>query len=283
MSLISDQTIGDGGDNAHTGEFAVRLFNSAWIKSATADPGSPESVRSAAGAAVSTAFPDTFGASGWTWVRDRNSSAPAAVREWRQPRIADDPLHSMWLCWNSADGTWSGNHRQLLARIGSATSDDPIDAKASASTSERVDSRARLSFRGRLRELTAAHSDERFEDGMQSAFARGIADFLIEHGPVAVCALHDVLHSTGAMSVRQAVEAIRLVGRLEDALTHGARLWLLVGSLQHTSAAVRDAAGLALASLSDSRAIPALRRAVEREKWQDLREDLASALRALEG
>lgn len=79
-----------------------------------------------------------------------------------------------------------------------------------------------------------------------------------------------------------ASEAIRWAGRFDHPSSYDARLSLAERCLCNDSARVRDAASVALASMDDERAVPALRTAIEREKYGELREDMQQILTQLE-
>jgi HEAT repeat protein len=57
---------------------------------------------------------------------------------------------------------------------------------------------------------------------------------------------------------------------------------LLESSIFRSSARVRDGAALGLAFLDDPHAIPYLKRAIENEKYSELREDMQMVLAQLE-
>lgn len=116
-----------------------------------------------------------------------------------------------------------------------------------------------------------------FHDGMDSEFSRRLRDAIARHGDAAITALEPFLHDPGG-SVEASEEALRLLGDIEDARTHAARLALLLCALESPNARIRDAASIGLAALDDPAAIDGLRRAVEAERSAWLRTNLELTL-----
>ena len=73
-----------------------------------------------------------------------------------------------------------------------------------------------------------------------------------------------------------------MLGRMNDSITRNRRLWILESGLFSSSARIRDAAGLGLASLDDPHAIPYVRKAIDEERCDELREDLQQILEQLQ-
>lgn len=122
--------------------------------------------------------------------------------------------------------------------------------------------------------------DEIFHDGMDSEFSRRLRDAIARHGDAAIEALETLLLAPGS-STEASEEALRVLGDVEDARTHAARLALLLCALESPSARIRDAASIGLAALDDPAAIDGLRRAVEAERSAWLRTNLNLALSQL--
>lgn len=134
----------------------------------------------------------------------------------------------------------------------------------------------------RIRALFEPAKEEIFEEGMESDFTRGLSRLMAERGAEAIAALTRLIESEDKND-EIAAEALRWVGRFDHPSSYEARLSLLERSLGDASARVRDAASVALASMDDERAVPALRTAIAREKYAELREDMEQILAQLEG
>ncbi|MCZ7568851.1 MAG: HEAT repeat domain-containing protein [Ardenticatenaceae bacterium] len=129
--------------------------------------------------------------------------------------------------------------------------------------------------------LFRAARDERFEDGVDSEFARNLVFFIQEYASEAMKVIKALIWNE-QVDPEVASEALRWLGRIEDPETYQERLWLLEASLFASSPAVRDGAGLGLASLDDPDAITYLRQAIERETYPPLRRYLGQTLEQLE-
>jgi HEAT repeats len=75
---------------------------------------------------------------------------------------------------------------------------------------------------------------------------------------------------------------LRWLGRLPHHATHHARRWLLERGLRSPVPMVRDGAALGLASMGDSRALPALQGAAQRERYSRLRRNMEKAIRQVQ-
>jgi hypothetical protein len=135
---------------------------------------------------------------------------------------------------------------------------------------------------GKVTLLYEAAKEEIFEDGMESNFTRGLSTLVEGHGADAIVVLARLTKS-GNRNDEIAAETLRWAGRLDDPSSYEARLSLLERSLGDDSARVRDAAAVALASMDDKHALPALRAAIAREKYAELRDDMEQILAQLEG
>jgi hypothetical protein len=129
--------------------------------------------------------------------------------------------------------------------------------------------------------LFEAAKEERFEDGMESEFSNELISLVEEHGSAAIHALTNLIISEG-VNAEVVSEALRWIGWMDTPLLHHDRLWLLVRSLDHSSARVRDGAVLGIASMDDPDAIPYLRKAIQREGNTELRKDMEQVLVQLE-
>jgi HEAT repeat protein len=84
------------------------------------------------------------------------------------------------------------------------------------------------------------------------------------------------------IKAEMAAEILRWLGRTDHPEIYRERLWLLERSLKCSSATVRDAGVLGLASLDDPHAIPYLKRAIKKEKNLELRQHMERVLAQLE-
>jgi hypothetical protein len=133
----------------------------------------------------------------------------------------------------------------------------------------------------KIRELLKAAKEEIFEDGMESNFTRGLSTLVEQYGADAITTLIRLIEIENR-NVEITAETLRWAGRLDHPLSYEARLSLLERSLENDSARVRDAASVALATLDDEHALPALRAAIVREQYAELREDMQQILSQLE-
>jgi hypothetical protein len=124
-------------------------------------------------------------------------------------------------------------------------------------------------------------SEERFEDGVESAFSGMLVSMLQTYGSAAVAALESVIKSEET-NAEVAAEALHWLGMISHPDSRRYRLWVLQESLRSASARIRDAASLGLAALDDPAAIPSLLDAVQREQYSELRQNLQLVLDQLE-
>ena len=116
-------------------------------------------------------------------------------------------------------------------------------------------------------------ADEVFFDGMDSTFTNKLRSLLQFHGEITVRVIEDVVKSGDANS--EAVgEILRVLGSDEDPVTHGARVAVLLASLQLPDPSIRDAASLGIASLDDPSLLNGVLAAVNREQIPQLRRNL---------
>lgn len=131
-----------------------------------------------------------------------------------------------------------------------------------------------------LGDLLADAREEAFEDGMESQFSKSLISYIKRYGNAAVQVLTEYVLSKH-VNAEIASEILRWIGHIEDVSTIESRLWLLGRSLLSPSSRVRDAATLGIAFLNDPQAIPLLEAAIERERIQELREDMEQILEDL--
>lgn len=129
--------------------------------------------------------------------------------------------------------------------------------------------------------LFEAAQDQYFEDGMESEFSRGLTALIAAYGNMTVHELAYLVLSE-KVNAEVASEALRWLGNMPHGSSCHCRLWLLERSLLCSSPMVRDGAILGLASLDDPRAIPYIKRAIEREQCEALRKNMEQVLVQLE-
>lgn len=137
------------------------------------------------------------------------------------------------------------------------------------------------SVRSELAELFKREIEEIFEDGIESEFASDVRSIILEEGEPAIDALTGVIFYR-SVNEGLASQSLELIGRMNDLITHSRRLWLLESALFSSSARIRDAASVGLASLDDPHAIPYIRRAINEESYAELREDMNQVLKQLD-
>lgn len=129
--------------------------------------------------------------------------------------------------------------------------------------------------------LLLAAKEETFEDGMESNFSKGLNSLIRKYGNAAIDILTRFI-LTEAINPEVASETLRWVGYIDHLASYQYRRWLLERTLFCSSARVRDGAILGLASLDDPHAIPHLKRAIQRERYSELRRDMEQVLTQLE-
>lgn len=148
--------------------------------------------------------------------------------------------------------------------------------------STRIRTQADKTIEQQFLSLFANACDEVFEDGMDSAFSRGFIALTRKYGDRAFETLADLIIGE-RVNPEVAAEALRWLGYIENPfpLSYVYRLWLLARALQCSSATVRDGAILGLAAIDDPSAIPYIEKAVEREYFKELREDMLQVVEQL--
>ena len=127
----------------------------------------------------------------------------------------------------------------------------------------------------------AAGTNETFEDGMISAFSEDLDYLISKFGKSAIGVIsHLILNDK--VNPEVASEALRCIGRIDHKPTYAYRRWLLGQSLSCSSSMVRDGAGLGISYMDDPDAINDIKKAIEREKIDELRDDLELGLKQLE-
>jgi len=123
--------------------------------------------------------------------------------------------------------------------------------------------------------------EQYFEDGMESDFSRELVSLVKKYGNLAMGEINYLI-TCGRVDEEVASEALHWLGRIDDASTHGWRLWVLEKSLSSKSPVVRDGAALGLVYMGDAHARQYIKKAIEQETIAELRYDLRGALKELE-
>lgn len=137
-----------------------------------------------------------------------------------------------------------------------------------------------MSLRNRLESVFRQAQEERFEDGMQSNFGRAMLALIAQYGEASVGEARRLIFDPRTRP-GVAAEALRWVARADHPATQEQRREVLEAALSHLSSMVRDGAVLGLASLDDSRSVPALKAAIRREPVPELRADMEDLLAEL--
>jgi HEAT repeats len=123
--------------------------------------------------------------------------------------------------------------------------------------------------------------EEAFEDGVDSNFDKSLSTIITKYSHAAVDVIRTFLF-VRSVSTEVSAEALRLIGRIAHPQTHSHRLILLEEALSHSQVRIRDGAVLGLAYLDNPSAIPHLKRAIQVERNEVLREDMRQVLMQLE-
>jgi len=129
--------------------------------------------------------------------------------------------------------------------------------------------------------LSGLVAPEELELGMDTPLIPALYQLVRTHGEGAV---FELAASIGSSEIDPYVGTwiLRWLGRLSDDRTHRARRWLLERSLHSPVPMIRDGAAQGLAALGDHRVLPALRAALDRERYSRLRRHIEKALRQVE-
>ena len=133
----------------------------------------------------------------------------------------------------------------------------------------------------RLRELFYDANDEVFEDGMASNFSNELRSIILERGVMAIDHIRELMRADYT-SIKVTEEVLRQVGHMSDIKTHHARLSLLECALESSDLRIRDAASIGIEAMEDPSAIPSLKRAIESESSEWLREYLKDVIAQLD-
>ena len=122
---------------------------------------------------------------------------------------------------------------------------------------------------------------ESFENGYDSLLSRSIHEFITEYGALALRLIEKkVLAHDATETIVE--EVLQSLGHLDQPRTQAGRRKLLERQLFNQPTVIgRDAALAGLALLSDPAALPALRRAAEKESSLRLQDDIRKVIREL--
>ena len=130
--------------------------------------------------------------------------------------------------------------------------------------------------------LFAAAENESFEDGFDSVLSLELQRLVLQHGEVTLDIVSDLIFEDRAAQ-DVAREALACLGEMEDQATHTGRRRVLERCLACSSHIARDGAVTGLADLGDSRSVPALEAAAEREDYRLLRANMVELAAKLRG
>ncbi len=133
----------------------------------------------------------------------------------------------------------------------------------------------------RINTLFMISGDEEFESGMISDFSKELCSIINSHDKNAM-EIISYLFLYRKINPVVMSEALRWLGRIEQEESHPYRLWLLEKNLESSLIYVRDGAISGVAALDDPSAIPAVRRAIEKETCRELCDDMKAVLEQLE-
>lgn len=171
-----------------------------------------------------------------------------------------------------------GHRRIVITVLGKASSNKgrSYDWLRSLPAMEKAES-----IKREVERIFKAAKDEVFEDGTRSNFSEALVSLVTENAQSTLKALRDLILNE-KVNLEAASQALRWLGHMQHAPSHGLRLELLTQGLSSRSALVKDGAALGLSYLDDPRAIPDLQNAIEQERSMSLREDLQQVLSQLE-
>lgn len=157
--------------------------------------------------------------------------------------------------------------------------DPPAAKNASMSSTEERPRDEELEQR--ITSLFMMSGEEEFESGMISDFSRDLCSIIDNHGKAAT-EIISYMFLYKEVNSEVLCEALRWLGRIDQVDSHSYRLWLLEKCLESSSRMIRDGALLGIAAIDDPWAIPAVRKALEKETCRELCDDMKAVLEQLE-
>ena len=130
-----------------------------------------------------------------------------------------------------------------------------------------------INLRETLNYILDKAKEEEFEDGIESIFSRSLISLINRFGKNIIEIITPIFLNEGK-NPEIISEALRWLGKMSHSQTYFERLWLLEKCLFSNSPYIRDGALLGLSSMNDISSIYSLEIAAEREKIQQLKEDI---------
>jgi len=137
-----------------------------------------------------------------------------------------------------------------------------------------------ISLKADIVRLFSQARRELFEDGMDSAFSRGLIQVVEEHGETAVNQI-SLLIESGSIPPELLAECLRWLGNMDSGVAYERRRFLLEKCLFDSSTIVRDGAILGVSFLEDKRSIHALDKAWRAEIHDMLQADITQVINDL--
>lgn len=147
--------------------------------------------------------------------------------------------------------------------------------EAEFSTKEAGPAPERSGWRGVLTRILAASENEIFFDGEESELSAIVEVLILHLGGKAVKAIADEMRSAGPTVTE---EILRILGSVDDPISRGQRLEVILTCIQSPDARIRDAVSLGIAAIDDPSAIPAVEEALDREDTPIMRDSFALVL-----
>jgi hypothetical protein len=212
------------------------------------------------------------------------TSAPATLRRALRLRF-EQASTAFWGCFlrfelaRTDAATWTSASEHWFSRAGQPRLFEAPHVWAAESSSIGM-TRSVWTIIRAVDEALASSGDERFEDGVETAFSRTVR-VLVRASPDPVLGhLIRLVHHADRPSLLS--EAVRWVGDLRDPVSHDQRRAFLEAALRSPASEIRDGAALGLSFLADPESLPALREAVARESLAELRADLETVVHDLQ-
>ena len=151
---------------------------------------------------------------------------------------------------------------------------------ADATIADRLTSAQEVTLFQWFRQLFHEAKREVFFDGMDNAFRHQLHLLIRYYGDIAIHAIREAI-DLFRDDEEVVDEALRQLGLLEDDRTHHSRMQVLIQELESDNPRIRDAASIGIAALDDPSAVESIRRAIEKEPFEDLRQNFEELLEQL--
>ena len=165
--------------------------------------------------------------------------------------------------------------------LGGSTVWSASDALPESSTQISASSNLEAILASEIKQVFRNAQDEVFADGMDSRLSHALDHAVKLHGTYAVNAIERVIRfdSPNAEIVG---ETLRQIGWIDDPSSQTDRLRILIKYLDSSDPRIRDAASLGIAALDDPAALPAVRKAMGRERSPMLHRNLELVVEQLQ-